>query len=495
MAHPLMSAHAFRHVPEIDEECPEPGAAGELRFGPFRLSRAERRLEREGIPVPLGGRALDILFALADRPGQVVSKAELARAVWPGMIVEEGSLRFHIVALRKALGESAQTGRYLTTVAGRGYCFTAAGTWAALAELPKPAPCLRRMIGMDLAAEQAGAELRACRFLTLVGPPGIGKTTLAVRLAHDLRRAYPDGIAFVDLGALDDPRLVSQAAVAAAGGMPIGNRRMLVVFDGCEHVIDAVAELAERLFRGFPDLGILATSREALRAEGEHVYRLSSLACPPPSMPACGEAALNYPAVELFVDRVQASQVGFQLSGEDALLAGEICRKLDGMPLALELAAGRVPAYGIKQTAMLLDGHFRLLWEGRRTAPPRLQTLNAAFDWSYDLLSPAEQAVLRRISVFAGSFTLEAAVAVAASDESDRAFVVRALAALVSKSLVELQEAPVGTHYRLLDTTRVYGLAKFLETEESRAILYRHATVCAAGTLPHIASHLLMTVS
>lgn len=499
-------AHPLRKAIDFVEEALEFGAADELRFGPFRLSRTERRLEREGVAVPLGGRALDILLALTDRPGQVVSKSELTRAVWPGLCVEEGSLRFHMVALRKALGESVQSARYLTTVAGRGYCFTAplsSGGRNALTPMSKPAAGSRRMIGMDAAAEDAGAELLACRFLTLVGPPGIGKTTLAIRLGHDLQQAFPDGVAFVDLGALTDARLVSQFTVAAAGGMPTAElaqdrlltifrqRRMLVIFDNCEHVIDAVADLAERLFHRFPDLRILATSRESLRVGGEHVYRLAPLACPPSAVSASGEAAMRYPALQLFVDRIQASQVGFQLSDEDVPLAAEICRKLDGIPLALELAAGRVPVYGIKQTAMLLDGHFRLLWEGRRTAPPRLRTLGAAFDWSYDLLSAAEQAVLRRISVFAGSFTLEAAVAVAAPDESDRGFVIQALADLVSKSLMERQEAPMGTHYQLLDTTRIYGLVKFLETEESRAILYRHATICAVGALPHISSQLL----
>lgn len=466
----------------------------ELSFGPFRLLRPERRLERDGKAVPLGGRALEILFALVDRAGRVVSKAELSQAVWPGMVVEEGSLRFHIVTLRKALGESAQDGRYLTTVAGRGYCFTSMATATAsarersgdpLIEAPRLIPSVRKMIGMDDAAEEAGAELLVRRFLTLVGPPGIGKTTLAIKLGHDLRDDFPDGVAFVELSSLSDSHLVANAIAAAVGKtLPAGHgldhlleifrgRRMLVILDSCEHVIDVAAGLAEHLFRNLPDLSLLTTSRESLRAEGEHVYRLFPLHCPPAESPASGEAALRYPAVELFVDRVQASQVGFRLSDDDAPLVGEICRKLDGIPLALELAAGRVPAYGIKQTAALLDGHFRLLWEGRRTAPPRLQTLSAALDWSYDLLSVFERAVLCRISVFAGSFTLDAAVGVVSPDQGSRDFVVPTLANLVSKSLVVLEETPAGARYRLLDTTRVYGLAKLRAIDEAQAVSRR----------------------
>ncbi|WP_145754132.1 ATP-binding protein [Nitrospirillum amazonense] len=470
------------------------GTADELLFGPFRLSRPERRLERDGKLVPLGGRALDVLFALVERAGRVVSKAELTRAVWPNMIVEEGNLRFHIVALRKALGDSAQDHRYLTTVAGRGYCFTATATPSPdipLATVAVRVPQLplrtRRVIGVDEAVVDASNELLARRFLTLVGPPGIGKTTLAVKLGHDLLEHFPDGVAFVELGALRGNALVP-AAIAAATGQPLPadnpldhliaifrDRRMLLLLDSCEHVIDLVADLAEKLFSSLPQLSILATSRESLRAEGEHVFRLFPLACPPPTLPPSSEAALRYSAVEFFVDRVQANQLGFQLSDDDTPLVGEICRKLDGIPLALELAAGRVPAYGIRQTAALLDGHFRLLWEGRRTAPPRLQTLSAALDWSYELLNEPERAVLRRISIFMGYFTLEAVVAVACFGDSDDYSVVGILANLVAKSLVALHETPHGVRYRLLDTTRVYGLAKIEAMDEARAVVYSHA--------------------
>ena len=470
--------------------------AVEVRFGPFRLFPHERRLERNGTAVQLGGRALDILVALALRPGEVVSKAELSRIAWPGMIVEEGSLRFHIVSLRKALGESAQEGVYLTTVTGRGYSFTgatfvqppnASSEEVPIWRLPKLPVPLRPMIGMAAATANAAAELMARRFLTLLGPPGIGKTTLAIQLGNSLANAFPDGVAFVEFGTVSGSSFVPHAVAAALGRtLPadqpletllamLRRRRMLLILDSCEHLIDAVADLTEELFKTLPHLSILATSRESLRVEGEHVYRLLPLPCPPSAADVSAEEALSFAAVELFVDRLQACQIGFRLTDDDAPLVAEICRKLDGIPLALELAVGRVPAHGIRQTAALLDGHLRLVWQGRRTAPPRLQTLGAALDWSYDLLAAPERIILQRISVFIGAFTLDAAFAVASSADWDGDLVVQGLANLVAKSLLVLQEGPGEARYRLLDTTRVYAHAKLLASEEAPAIIRRHA--------------------
>jgi predicted ATPase/DNA-binding winged helix-turn-helix (wHTH) protein len=478
----------------------DPWYLREIHFGPFRLIPRERKLERDGVAVPLGGRALDILVALAERPGQVVSKGELCQIVWPDMIVEEGSLRFHIVSLRKALGENAQDSRYLTTVAGRGYCFTGVTfadetasssiSGATAPEMPRLPPHLRRIVGMTQIVADAASELMIHRFLSLVGPAGIGKTTLAIQLGHDLQDVFLDGVAFVDLGGVSAPLLLPNVIASATGRVlsaehalanliaSFRGRQMLLIFDSCEHLIDSIADLAEKLFRDLPDLSILTTSRESLRVEGEHVYRLFPLGYPPVGMRLSAKTALTFPAVELFVERIQASQVGFQLEDEDAPLVAQICRKLDGIPLALELAAGRVPAYGIKQTSALLDGHLRLLWQGRRTAPPRLQTLRAALDWSHDLLSIPEQAVLRRISGFVGSFTLGAATAVASCDDVNKDMVLQILANLVAKSLLVMEDGVWGARYRLLDTTRIYALTKLLASAEAAAVIRRTAAFC-----------------
>jgi predicted ATPase len=343
------------------------------------------------------------------------------------------------------------------------------------------------MMGRVDAVEDIASRLMAQRFVTVAGPGGIGKTTVAVSVGHQLLDEFAGGIRFVDLGPIKDPLLVPGAVTLTLGlsvrsSDPTGSlisflrdRRMLLILDSCEHVIETAAALAERIFAAAPQVHILATSRESLRVEGEHVYRLLPLASPPDQIELSAAQALDFPAVQLFVERANASSRHFVLNDAEAPVVGEICRRLDGIALAIELAAGRSNACTVPETLELLTNRFRLLREGRRTALPRHQTLTATLDWSYDLLSDDERLVLRRLSVFVGAFTLNAAREVTASKELDGQKVVRALAGLVEKSLVAVSAGDEIARYRLLDTTRSYVASKLAESGEADTINRRHA--------------------
>src|SRR5712664_375697 len=467
-------------------------------FGPFRLSTTERLLEKGGEPVRLGSRALDILIALAERPAEVVSKKELIARVWPDLVVDEGSLRFHILALRKALGQGRSSTRYVTNVSGRGYCFVAPISRAAsppallsnsLAHSPVGLPLSpTRLVGRDETVQLISEELTARRFLTIVGPGGIGKTTVAIAVSHSTLAAFDGAVHYVDFGPLGTPSLVPNM-VASTVGLPgnfddplaalpafLRDRRMLLVLDSCEHLIETIAPLAERIFQAAPEVQILATSREPLQVEGEKVHRINPLAFPPDDAPLSAARALTFSAVQLFVERAAADASGFELNDADASIVSKVCRRLDGIALALELAAGRVGAYGIEGIASLLDGPCRLLWHGRRTASPRHQTLSAMLDWSYNLLPESERVLLRRLSVLAVSFRQKRAQFVAAGNILEREQVAEAIAGLVAKSLIAVETNHTGALYRLLDTTRAYSLTKMVDSGERNAIAQRHAT-------------------
>jgi predicted ATPase/DNA-binding winged helix-turn-helix (wHTH) protein len=468
-----------------------------VTFGPFRLVAPERRLERAGEVVQLGARALDILIVLTESAGEVVSKKMLMARVWPDLTVDEGSLRVHIAGLRKALCDGQHGARYISTVPGRGYCFVApfkrdrsasrstnaARTYERQNNLP---PQLVSMVGRDRIVEAAADQVRAHRFITLCGPGGIGKTTVAVSIGHAMLDEFGGEVHFVDLGPLGEARLVATAIAstlglavqtadpAAALAAFLRDKRCLLILDGCEHVVDIVSELAERLHASAPLLHLLVTSREALRVEGEHVHPVPALASPPDEAGLTAETALDFPAVQLFVERAAATLGEFELGDADAPVVAQICRKLDGVALAIELAAGRVGGYGIRETARLLDGQLRLLWKGRRTAPPRQQTLQATLDWSHDLLDPAERKTLRRLAIFAGGFTPEAAAAVVADDASELGTVLDAFANLVAKSLVATDGGSAASRYRLLDTTRAYAARKLVASGELNEVARRH---------------------
>ena len=480
-----------------DHRNPEPKDV--LSFGPFSLFAAERLLKKGDEPIPLGGRALDILIALAERAGEVVTRKELISTVWPDVTVEEANLRFQMAALRKALGDGRDGARYISNISGRGYCFVAPVTRSSAEQtvpvtgittterVQKLPPRLARMVGRDDTVRALAQQLQMWRFVSIVGPGGIGKTTVAISVAHTLIDGFHDAVFFIDLAALTDPQLVPTAVASALGFMVqtqdplvsllafIGDRKILLVLDNCEHVIGVAAALAERVVSEAPQAHVLATSREALRVEGEHVHLLYSLDCPPEDAGLTAMEALRYPAAQLFMERAAASGYGAELSDIDAPIVARSCRRLDGMALAIELAASRVGSLGIRGTAELLDNRFGLLWQGRRTALPRHETLNAMLDWSYSLLSEREKVVLCRLSVFVGDFTLQAAGSVASETDADEADVIDAVASLVAKSLISTTVINKSTYYRLLDTTRTYAATKLAERGEADRIARRHA--------------------
>ena len=448
-----------------------PAALAPVRFDRFELQPQERRLLVDGQPASLGARALDLLLALVSRNGRLASKSELMDEVWPGLVVEEANLSVQVSTLRKVLG-----GNLIATIPGRGYRFTGqieamgqppASTVTAdpaappIASATPPAPRRPLLIGRDVELEQAALAMAEPGCLTLVGPAGVGKTTLARALAA--RSA--EGAVWVDLAPLADggqvlPALARVLGIAEPEHDPIGvlTARLgarLLVLDNAEHVIDAAAALVAQLFQSNSALRVLATSQLRLAVAQERVHRLEPL-----TMPLGDDTLdLHLGAVALFVDRARAADHRFQARPEHLPLLREICRRLDGLPLALEMAAARVPALGLAGLLRSLERRFAVLGTGRRDADARHRTLQAALDWSHGLLTPAEQALYRVCGAFAAGFTLELLSAVAqvpgqTSEVDQRWWVVDTLAQLVDRSLVVVEEDGESTRYRLLETMR-----------------------------------------
>jgi predicted ATPase/DNA-binding winged helix-turn-helix (wHTH) protein len=455
-------------------------------FGPYRLAAVQRLLMEGDRPVRLGSRAMDILIALIERPGELISKQELMARVWPDTFVEPANLTVHVAALRRALGDGREGNRYLINIPGRGYRFVAAvtvdckpmdsSTRSPPAKHPHNLPaCLTRLIGREEIVKTLTEKLSLNRLLTVVGPGGIGKTSLGLTVAEESIPRYKHGVWLLDLAPLANPQLVPRtlasvleidygsedplpAVIAKIKGM-----QMLLVLDNCEHVIEAAAALTVAVLNGAADVQVLATSREPLRIDGEHVYRVSALQSPPAATRLSAAKALTFPAIQLFVERASATMNGFELTDAEASLVSEICRKLDGIPLAIEFAVTRVETYGVRALADRLDDRLRLLTSGRRTALPRHQTMRAALDWSYDLLTETEQDVLRRVATFSGAFTMHTAstkIADAAQTESE---VIDILTALVAKSMISADFNGPEPRLRLLETTRAYALSKLAE--------------------------------
>ena len=481
--------------------------ATQMKFGPFCLFPGKRLLVKDGVPQDIGGRALDLLFTLVSRPGQVLSKRELLQRVWPDTVVEEGSLRFHMTHLRRILGEDgASAARYIATQVGVGYAFvepvellqesSATLSLPALHEAAQhrlaqvgALPQRPHLIGREADVQSVLERLAEPKLLTVVGTGGVGKTSLAVEVGYRAAEAGHGRVRFIDLAQVEDAALVP-SALAAALGLPVQaedpifvllahlqSSRVLLIVDNCEHLVDTVCAIAERLRDAAPGTCLLATSREPLRARQEQVYWLGPLACPPSQGNLSFNELMAFPAVRLFVERASLGESAAQLDPQDARLIADMCLRLDGMALPIELAAVRAATHGIQATHALLGERFSLVWSGHRTAVPRQQTLRATLDWSYELLTPTEQCVFECLSVFVGPFSLAAAAEVVSDESIDPLSAAATLDALTAKGLVSLEHAQGADSYRLLEMTRAYAKEKLSARghERVQALSLRHA--------------------
>jgi predicted ATPase/DNA-binding winged helix-turn-helix (wHTH) protein len=469
--------------------------------GECEIDLARRELRVLGCPVPVGGRAFEIIEILAQSAGELIAKDELMNRVWPGAVVMENTLQVHAAAIRKALGPYRGL---LKTESRRGYRLL--GDWTVRlhepAKLPVglrlsritgkgpatnfPAP-VTRLVGRSAAVQRLQALLSAYRVVTLTGPGGIGKTTLALNVAGVVLGEFADGGRLVDLASLSDPDLVPSAVVGVLGlrlgsktisseavARAIAGKKLLLVLDNCEHLIEAAATLTAAIVRQCPAATILATSREVLRVEGEYTYRVPSLEVPTKEQ-ADADQILSHSGPELFLTR--AKELGSDFSSNERGLhtIAAICRHLDGIPLAIELAAARAATLGVEQVAAALRDRFAVLTSGRRTALPRHRTLRATLDWSYDLLTGRERLLLQRLAVFPGGFSLEGAYAVTGRGEASEAEIADGVANLVAKSMVTSDITGGAAFFRLLETTRVYALSKLTEVGELQELSRRHA--------------------
>ena len=470
----------------------QPEDPGTIEFGRFKVARHRRELLADGRPVELGGRAFDTLIAFIDARGRVLSKDELMSRVWPDRVVEENNLAAQISVLRKVLGPDRHLIR--TVVAGRGYQFTGELRATAVTDAGPPPSrvtnlpeAVSELIGREAELGEVTALATAHRLVSLVGAGGIGKTRLGLEVARQLLPRFPDGVFVAELGPLSSPELVPTTVASSLGlthlagtvslegvAGAVGTKKLLLVIDNCEHVIEAAAGMAEALLRTSPGVSLLATSREPLRISGEYVYRVPSLDVPAEDTQDL-EDVFRYGAVRLFASRARAAEPRYVAEGPVGAATVAICRRLDGIPLAIELAATRIVAFGVEGVAARLGDRFRLLTGGRRTALPRHQTMRATLDWSYELLSESERVVLRRLGVFVGAFTLDAASAVAAGVDIPASEVADSVANLVGKSLVSADVGGAIVYYRLLETTRAYAREKLIESAE-----FDHFTRCHA---------------
>jgi predicted ATPase/DNA-binding winged helix-turn-helix (wHTH) protein len=473
----------------------------EFRFGRFRLDPVRRVLHVDGATARIGARAIDVLLVLIQRRDRIVSKDELLDLVWPGLVVEENNLQVQVSAMRKLLGPQT-----IATIPGRGYQFIAeldedvpaakdtqraATSSAAVASDPRsrlPAR-LPPLIGRDADLAECRARLADHALLTVTGPGGIGKTRLALAVAHSLQGDFADGVRVIELSTVAEPGRLAGAISATLGielarsAPPVDviagalrEQAVLLLLDNCEHLLDAVAALAEAILARAPRVRLLATSQAPLRVAGEQVMRLDPLPLPPATSDRDLARAEQYGAMKLFIARARAVQRGFALRPDTVAVAAEICRRLDGMPLAIELAAARLPVLGLTGLHDRLDERLALLTHGSRDAPARQQTLRATLAWSHALLDADEQRLFRRLGIFVGGFSIQLAERALVEPDGDPLAMLDRLGALVEKSLV-VAEGDREPRYRLLESARAFALEQLEAAGETAWMERRRAEV------------------
>lgn len=460
-------------------------ASVRYRFGRFELQPAERRLLNEGVAVRLGPHAFDLLFALVERAGHLTSKDELLSIVWGKVVVEENTLQVHVASLRKVLGHDA-----IATVSGQGYRFVPEVERLSDGLQSHQKTNLPNLLTSFVGREQQVAEIRElladARLCTLTGAGGCGKTRLALQVAAEIRGSYADGVWLVELASLSDPSLLLQVVQTSLGikgpAVELNNltewlkqRNLLLLLDNAEHLIEPCALLADTLLRCCGGLSVLVTSRERLGVAGEQTYRVPSLSVPGPEAEAALSGdALTCEAGRLFIERARLVKSDFSVSRHDEIRLAAICRRVDGIALAIELAAPLVRHMSIQELNERLADRFTLLTGGSRTALPRHRTLRALVDWSYDLLQSAEKVLLQRVSVFAGGWSLAAAEQVCAGGGIEGVQVKDLLTSLTDKSLVIADIQSAGTRFGMLETIRQYAHERLIESGEASLLKERH---------------------
>ncbi len=473
---------------------------GFFAFGPFCLYPLARVLMRDGLVVPIGSRAFDILVALVEVRGQILSRRELMALAWPGLNVEDSNVRVQMAHLRRELHCGQNDERYIVSVAGRGYCLVASIDWHDAVESQEfartpfrihapPGPTLRtpprpeRLLGREENLAELTQAIEERRFVTIVGAGGVGKTTLAILAAHALTDFQR--IRFVDLSSAEDSATIIDEIASVMSLEPqfdsldtiiddLCAHRTLLILDNCEHVLDDMAEVISSLLKRAPSVHLLATSREAFRLPGEAIYLLKPLGVPPQKGRMTVRRALVWPSVRLFVERAIDGGHSEKIDDRQATIIAGLCRRLDGNPLAIELVASRIGSYGLSRVSELMDNPLAMSWRGSRYAPLRHQTVQSMLDWSFSGLSHTDQTVLRRLSIFSREFSLDAALAVVTGHGVEEADVIGSIANLVDKSLLVFQSGSGPAQFRLSGITKTYAAIKLADVGEQTFVHQRH---------------------